>query len=476
MTLIRLTAMHKNRTMTRTTIGSAIRNQLASFVLAMSLALAIAPTTFAQGARGGMASMFTPDFLPRDLPVFVDSLGLEEWQRPILEALLEDYQTNFATAADGVRASMGQLKDVAAGTNPDKIVELISRPLIAWGDEKKALRNEFLASVKSQLSDVQAESWTRLERALRREKALPNGELSGESLNLVMIAREVEAPPIIADAARPALEEYEIKLDEALAARETELEGAISSLLSAMGPNDTGKLLAINERAMQKRVAVRAVQDASLVAIREALGSEYGPSFEKRALRRAFPQVYGPNPINPLFEAATALPDLTDEQKGKLTALRATFQSEHGVIQARYAEAIRTSEPGEPRRRADALAKKVAGGTTKYSESPEIDTIKSERQELYARFRAAIADILNDAQKETIPGFGKPGAELPAGQKYGDAVHLGTGGGGKPSPNSGQIDEAADPNKRPKSDNPTTMEQTKTGGATKEPKPSKAVD
>ena len=208
--------------------------------------------------------------------------------------------------------------------------------------------------MKSQLSDVQAESWTRLERALRREKALPNGELSGESLNLVMIAREVEAPPIIADAARPALEEYEIKLDEALAARETELEGAISSLLSAMGPNDTGKLLAINERAMQKRVAVRAVQDASLVAIREALGSEYGPSFEKRALRRAFPQVYGPNPINPLFEAATALPDLTDEQKGKLTALRATFQSEHGVIQARYAAAIRTSEPGEPRRRADA--------------------------------------------------------------------------------------------------------------------------
>ena len=426
MTLIRLTAMHKNRTMTRTTIGSAIRNQLASFVLATSLALAIAPTTFAQGARGGMASMFTPDFLPRDLPVFVDSLGLEEWQRPILEALLEDYGTNFATAADGVRASMGQLKDVAAGTNPDKIVDLISRPLIAWGDEKKALRNDFLASVKSQLSDVQAE--------------------------------------------------YEIKLDEALAARETELEGAISSLLSAMGPNDTGKLLAINERAMQKRVAVRAVQDASLVAIREALGSEYGPSFEKRALRRAFPQVYGPNPINPLFEAATALPDLTDEQKGKLTALRATFQSEHGVIQARYAAAIRTSEPGEPRRRADALAKKVAGGTTKYSESPEIDTIKSERQELYARFRAAIADILNDAQKETIPGFGKPGAELPAGQKYGDAVHLGTGGGGKPSPNSGQIDEAADPNKRPKSDNPTTMEQTKTGGATKEPKPSKAVD
>jgi hypothetical protein len=157
----------------------ALRTKIATAVVALGLSCLLTPFAHAQAGRGSMATLFMPDFLPRDLPVFVDALGLEEWQRPILEALLEDYGTNFATAADGVRSKMGQLRDVAAGTNPEKVVELISAPLISWKDEKQKLRDDFLSSVRSQLSDVQSEAWPRLERALRREKSLPNGSLSG---------------------------------------------------------------------------------------------------------------------------------------------------------------------------------------------------------------------------------------------------------------------------------------------------------
>ncbi len=454
---------------------AVLRAPVAAAVVAVGLALVSAPAASAQNSRGGMAAMFIPDFLPRDLPVFVDSLGLEEWQRPILEALLEDYGTNFATAADGVRSSMGQLKDVAANTDPNKIVELITKPLITWGAEKKALRADFLESVKSQLSDVQAESWPRLERALRREKALPNGELSGESLNLVMIARETDASPLVAENARPAIEEYEIKLDAALEAREAELEAAIGAQLAAMVPNDPKKLLTISERTMRTRVAVRAVQDASLLAIRDALGAEYGPGFEKRALRRAFPQVYGPDPVTPLFEAANALPDLTPEQKTKLAELRARFDTDHGALQSRYADVIRTTEPNEPRRRASALEQKMAGGTATMTEAPEMDAIKGERGELYTRYRALIADILNDEQKELVPGFGKPGADLGNGQKYNDAVHLGSGGGEKRAPNSGAIDSVGDPAKSPRQPDSTKLNQTKSAVG-KPPKSNKPID
>jgi hypothetical protein len=439
---------------------ASLRSRLATAVLAAGLAFTIVPASVAEAqiARGGMAALFVPDFLPRDLPVFVDSLGLEEWQRPIMETLLDDYQTTFNTAADGVRASMGQFKDVAANTNPDKIIEMITKPLLSWGDEKKRLREDFLESVRSQLSDVQSEQWPRLERALRREKALPNGELSAESLNLVMIARETDAPPAVADAALAAVEDYELKLDAALAAREAELESTIASKLNTMGANDMSRLLAIEERIMQRRVEVRNVQEQAIAAIRDALGSEYGATFEKRALRRAYPQVYGPDPVTPLFDAASALPNLTEAQKTQLLALRTRFDAEHGTIQGRYAEAIRTSEPLEPRRRSEALARKAAGGTVKPVESPEVDAIKTERNEFYARMRASIAEILTDDQKELVPGFGKPGADLPAGQKYGDAVHLGTGGGSddavtpvKPgaggAPSLGE--ETLDPSKKP---------------------------
>jgi len=452
----------------------SIRTKLAAAVVAAGLACSIAPVAQAQMGRGGMAGLFVPDFMPRDLPVFVDSLGLEEWQRPILEALLEDYGTNFATAADGVRSQMSSFKDAAATANPDKIVDMIAAPLIAWGSEKKKLREDFLESVRSQLSDVQAEAWPRLERAMRREKSLPNGALSGESLNLVLITREIDVPPIVADAARAAMDEYEIRLDEALAARDAADEGSIGARLKSL--NDTNKFVSTEQALMTLRVAVRTAQEEGIAAIRDALGAEYGKKFEQRALRRAFPQVYGPDPVSPLFEAALALPDLTPEQKTKLGEIRVGFDTDHGALRVRYADAIRSSEPQEPRRRAEALAMKAAGGNPKFNESPEIDAIKLEQQELFTRYRAKIAEVLNDAQKELVPGFGKPGANLPEGQKYGDATHLGTGaGGGKGNaPGVGTAEELADPAVKPKSSGKPNLNDTKQGGSQPNESPKKA--
>lgn len=449
-----------------------IRTKFAVAVLAGSLACGFASTVEAQASRGGIAALFVPDFLPRDLPVFVDALGLEEWQRPILEALLEDYGTNFATAADGVRANMGQFKETAA-SSPEKVIEMISAPLVSWGEEKKKLRADFLESVRSQLSDVQVEAWSRLERALRREKALPNGELSGETLNLVFLAREIDAPPAVADASRAAVEEYELKLDEALALRETELESQIAPFLRSL--NDANKLVASQERVMQRRIAVRDVQLASVLVIRDALGADYGKTFETRAMRRAFPQVYGPDPITPLLDAAFALTDLTEEQKGKLNDLKSRFESDHGTLQVRYADAIRTSEPKEPRRRAEALAMKAAGGSPRYTEAPEVDAIKSERQELYTRFRAQIAEILNDTQKESVPGFGKPGADLPDGQKYSDALHAGSVSGGKQASGATGADGAStDPAVKQRGTGRPTLNDTKPGGSQPNDAPKKA--
>jgi hypothetical protein len=472
MHVIRTAAMNVQR---------SIRSRLATAVIGVGLlCAAVTPATAQFGGRGGMATLFVPDYLPRDLPVFVDSLSLEEWQRPILEALLEDYNTNFNTAADGVRAKMGQFKDAAAGASPEKVVEMITRPLMEWASEKKKLQNDFLASVKSQLSDVQSESWPRLQRALRREKSLPNGELSGESLNLLLLAREIDASPLALDAARVAMDEYELKLDEALAARDAEVDATITPLLQAMSTNDAQRGVAAQERIMQRRIAVRAVQDSGITAISTAFGGDLGHNFEKRALKRAFPPVYGPDPVNPLFEAAQALSDLSVEQKSKIAALKTQFDSEHGALQTRYVEAIRQSEPTEPRRRTDLAAKKAAGGTIKYTDAPEVEKIKDERQDLFSRYRAMLAEILTDSQKDAVPGFGKPGAAGADGGKYNAAVHAGSGAGANPS--NGKLggvkaaQDTMDPNVKPRTPQQPSMNDTAPTGAQPAPNPKKSVD
>ena len=123
-----------------------LRAPIAAAVLVAGAALSATPTAEAQfGGRGGVAQLFVPEYLGRDLPIFVDTLQLEEWQRPILEALIDDYNTNFNTAADGVRQAFTGLKDAAAGTSPDKVIELVQGPIIRWSTEKVKLRDDFLA-------------------------------------------------------------------------------------------------------------------------------------------------------------------------------------------------------------------------------------------------------------------------------------------------------------------------------------------
>jgi hypothetical protein len=152
---------------------------------------------------------------------------------------------------------MASFKDVAAGASPERVIEMIQEPLVAWTVEKKKLREDFLGNVRGTLSDTQVENWSRLERALRREKSLPLGELSGESLDLTLIVRETQPSPLALDAASAAIEQYEVALDESLAARDTALDAAIAPMLQAMSRSDNNSGVAAQEGIMQKRVLVR---------------------------------------------------------------------------------------------------------------------------------------------------------------------------------------------------------------------------
>lgn len=427
-----------------------VRTRVAVVALAIGSALLPATSAEAQfGGRSGMATMFTPDFMMRDLPVFVDSLALEEWQRPVLEVLLQDYETSFNTAADGVRVKMSSFKDAAAGASADRVIDMISEPLIAWTNEKKKLREEFLTGVRGILGDSQKENWSTLERAIRREKSLPLGELSGESVDLTIVMREVQATPIALDAARAAVEQYEIQLDQALALRDAELDSSIGPLLKAMSRMDESGGVATQESIMQKRVAVRAAQEAGITTIRDALGSEFGAEFERRAMQRSFPQVFRPDPITPMLDGALALPDLTEDQKNKLLALQTQFGFDLRGAQATLVDAYRATEPGEPRRRTELARRKAAGETVQFSEAPQLEKAKQDREALFDRYRADIAGILSEQQQLAVPGFVKATAYDPAKDRPTDGggkENLGGGGlGAAPGPGEGGARSSARP-------------------------------
>ena len=442
----------------------SIRTRLAVTAIAVGCALTGTPTAEAQfGGRSGMASMFTPDFLPRDLPIFVDALSLEEWQRPVLEVLLQDYDANFTTAADGVRSKMASFKDIAAGANAERVIELISEPLVAWTAEKKKLREDFLAGVRGTLGDTQVENWPRLERALLREKSLPLGELSGESVDLTIVVRETQPSPLALDAARGAIDQYEIALHAALSTRDAALDNAIAPLLKAMSNSDANSGVAMQESLMQKRVLVRDAQDAGIAAIRDALGAEYGAEFERRAMQKAFPQVFRPDPVTPVFEAVMALPDLTDDQKKQVAELKIQFDEELRTVRGELVAAFKSTEPNEPRRRTELARQKAEGATVRIGDAQPVEQAKKAREDLFEKYRALLVGLLSPEQRDALPGAQKemPEAANPAMLKPGAA---------QPSDGTEQIEQGAPGN------NDTNPRNVPEGEKPSSTKPGSAAD
>ena len=78
-------------------------------VLTLSLFI-LAPMASAQfGGKAGFSEAFKPDLLPRDMTMIVETLKLEDWQRPIVQSLLQDYQDSFKTGTDALKEKMVEL-------------------------------------------------------------------------------------------------------------------------------------------------------------------------------------------------------------------------------------------------------------------------------------------------------------------------------------------------------------------------------
>jgi hypothetical protein len=383
--------------------------------VAMTIAyLSMTPTTHAQfGGRAGFEDAFMPDFLSRDVTLFVESLGLEEWQRPIIESLVMDYKLSFDAGVDGVKAEMAKVKDSLNAGNTD-VMKLIMVPIERWTNEKKRLKEEFLDNVKTQLSDQQVERWPKFERAMRREKVLATAELQGEAVNLLTVLRSLELAPSTLSSLDTKVEEYEVRLDEALASRQRRIEAEQEKIKDAMTSGDHQAGVNAQESIMSARVQVRNVQDESRDTIRDALtevaGAEVGASFEAAALEKGYPKVYRADPILPLFASAMATEGITPEQTTALETLKGQYLAEIPDVNARLRDAYRSEEPKEPRRRVELMMARQAGGEAPRSlrgESEVVQSARKAREEVYDRYRNAIMEILNEEQKQQMPNYGK---------------------------------------------------------------------
>jgi Spy/CpxP family protein refolding chaperone len=426
-----------------------IRTAVAS-VLAVGL-FAATPTSNAQfGGQAGFADAFRIGFLERDLPLFVQTLKLEEWQRPIVESLLQSYQADFTVGVEEVRDEMRKMTERIATTREDQVMSMILEPLDGWNRARTQLRMEFLTNVKAQLSSEQLSNWPHFERTLRRDKSLPKGELMGESIDLFLVSRNLRMPYEVQESLDPIMMEYEVSLDLSLDARDTRIDSLQDQIKDAMASMDFELGLSAMDQIMSARVRVREVQDEYLLRITELLPAEWSETFEETAMKKAYPKVYRPTPIEQLLKTVRSIPTLTSEQRMQLDAIEADFDLQRGALEMRLLHAYRQHEPGEPRRRVQAMLDRREGNARQSRSATPMDTIAAERNDLVAETRRRILAVLNPEQIGDMPSSGQakknglrprnPNAAVPAGSiatpsgrhrtspKFGDSA---TGGADK---------------------------------------------
>jgi hypothetical protein len=404
-----------------------MRTLLRTIVLIAPLFLAaLSPAQF--GGRGAISEAARPDVLPRDAILIMDTLKLEEWQRPIVESLIEDYtfsfKTGWETAVQKMKEYASKMKGGTAGAKG------MMQPIAAWLPEKKRLYDEFMANVKGQLSDVQLERWPRFERAMRREKSLEDSDLAGEGLDLGGIVRQMQVPKDAMEAAQPAIDAYEVELDTALVQRDAAIDGLAGPLTDAMESGDVNRGFEVQMQIMNARVGVRNVQDTWIEKIAEALPAPYGPQFRERALGMGYREAFQPDALAPFFQTVLALQGLTDDQRSAIEQIQTKWAGELGDLRERMVAALRVDGPSRPKRDAAARAAK-SGGDPSAGPKEAMAPLRAEKSKLVNATREQVKALLTPEQVDALAGgdsnFRPPVPTSPGGSKGGAEVRAPVG-------------------------------------------------
>ncbi len=355
------------------------------------------------GELAGFTEVMHPEYLRRDLAIFDSALRLDSTQRDILENLFEDYGTNFEQGLEGMQERLKNMKDELQASDQNRILSMIFVPFEEWGQERRSLGDDFLLSVQVMLNEEQLERWPSFLRRLTRDKTLSNGVLSGESLDLLVLANDLDLEQRLLLTLQPVLDEYEMALDDQLRRRNQTLSVTQAKMVEALQQQNAERSLNLIDQQLAARKALREVNDRYIEIIAAALPGDYSTEFRQRARERAYGKAYRPTAGQRMYQAAVELPDLDEETLQSLLDLQEAHNLEMGSIADRVAEAIRSFEPLKVRNRIEMFVVRISGGKGERITDPSIDEFRK-REEMDSRFIALLQAVLTEEQFQSLDG------------------------------------------------------------------------
>ncbi len=415
---------------------------------------------------GGM----TPDYMLRDLQRFNLALDLTDEQVMIVEQILRDYDESFKEASDSSRDGIGNSFRSMRGDEEDpsrersrelrersreiedklesarklgdeadtkELQTRLNNELEAIREErqaqrieqwqspqrqaafeevallvqdqlrlKKQMRDEFETDLVAVLTEEQLELWPPLQRQLIRDRLLPRGRLSGETLDVMGLVDEQEYADEVLLALLPALKTWDVNVTDALMARDNQMVENQGVLMSSMRTMDVST--GIDVLKMQGRLAetVRFVNDTAVEQIVLLLPADKTNQFKAIAQQRSYPRIYRATRTDRAYEDALELEELIPETLQAIMNLQDSMDDEIAMANGQLLSATHRGESQEQIDRMNRFAQRMSGGTTERADNP-IDHAEKAKREIEDRYLELLRDLLTEEQIEELGGLKK---------------------------------------------------------------------
>lgn len=405
----------------------------ASLALAAATAFSLATPAAAQSADG-FGEIFQKDFSRRDLPILANALQLDDTQKLIIETLFEQYDASVEQGINELKDGWLSQREKWDKAGPEEITKIIFGGVEDWAGKKAQLRDQLITDISEQvLNDQQQQQWPSVVRQLTRMKSLNKGRLSGENVDLFVVAKEIGIDPEDSAAVQALMDQYEVALDQEIRERDAALNAWRRSRNEVMQNKDTAAYLQSVERLIAARTGLRDTNEQYLLLVAAAMPSDLAEKFTQAARERAFPRVFRPTQMHRLIKAARELSSLQPQQVTALSELESSYNVELGVLNETMVRMIKQSDAQQERARAEQQMARMTGVRTPKPEDPLREEFRK-REQLNQTYMEKLQGILTPEQWTALPGATEAG-DMPLRSMESDAPPTGTLGapdGGAP--------------------------------------------
>ncbi len=271
-----------------------------------------------------------------------------------------------------------------------------------WLRNRASLEAEFTESLQVIVGEEQLTLWDPFRRQVRRDRALPRGVLSGESLDVNTVVREFDA----SEAAAEALLAWEVELDKTLIDRDkTMMEIDLDALVATLENDDK----AARDAARSESKVRRDVRDANLEAIDSiaALLGEQGDEFRLAAWKKAFPRVYRQTSFERALDAVRKIEGIDPLVLETVDRLEADFLTQLAELHEEARDATLKQELEQFEQRFNQMRDRMNGERQRSDRDPtELDEIRERLRELEADSRETLEGMLTPEEIAQLPRAG----------------------------------------------------------------------